>query len=134
MRVHYHRTFTAVNDCRAITKGPMTAGEAVQVTIRSNPSLAKISFARRQIPLPKAVPAGIFNEAEDVLEPKWVLAARREAQDALGSEQASAARPEIGEATAEDPEAQRIAIDKAGRSSSYSSSSSNDSNSRKDAR
>ena len=134
MRAHFNRKVTAVNECRAITRGPMTAGEAVQVTIRSNPSLAKLPFARRQTPLPKAVPAGIFDEAEDVLEPKWVLAARREAQDALGSEQASVARPELEEATAEDPEAQRSAIDKARRSSSYSSSSCDDNNSRKNAR
>ena len=40
----------------------------MQVTIRSNPSLARIPFARRQTPLAKAATTGNI-EAEDAQEP-----------------------------------------------------------------
>lgn len=52
-------------------------GEAVPVIIRSNPSLAKILFARRQTPLPKAAPLGA--DAEAVAEQAQTYAAPEKA-------------------------------------------------------
>ena len=60
-----------------VTRPSFGTGEPVQVTIRSNPSLAKISFARRQTPLGKAA----FTD-------------NAEAGDAQSLNQGSAAGPE----------------------------------------
>lgn len=61
-----------------VTENPLSGtGEPVQVTIRSNPSLAKISFARRETPLARAGSTG-----------------NAEAVDAQRLNQGSAAGPE----------------------------------------
>ena len=74
-------------------------GEPVQLTIRSNPSLASVALARRQAPLPQPAPSGAASAAGSGKESSAQLSGRDVAEPEQAGREAAAADREDGAAS-----------------------------------